>query len=310
MEKKVLIVDDSELWRQFLKFEIEQMGYNVEVAKDGIDGVNKFLSFLPDVVITDYVMPNMNGIHLTRFIRSYSQFKNVGIIILTSAEETINSFWAKESGANMFIKKSEDKEYIVNSIREFLEKKFFIEWSSEIYKIRKEPFRELVDILEESLRHEVIVSRIFEFIKYIDDERYLIYNLKEFLKEFFDVKSVHVLLLGISSGRIYSFSRGSEFFSKDKVKYSLLNLLKKPITPSNWNYYGMFSENGRGIENFEGFVLEVDGKEMGAIILEDVNNVFELRSIFTFALKPLGLIAQILNSFSLDYLLIVVQIIL
>lgn len=57
--KKVLAIDDSTVWRNFLQNLLEIKGYNVETAKDGLDGINKFFTFLPDVVIVDYVMPSL-----------------------------------------------------------------------------------------------------------------------------------------------------------------------------------------------------------------------------------------------------------
>ncbi|WP_448374311.1 response regulator [Fervidobacterium sp.] len=95
--KKILIVDDSQVWRTYLQNLLEKHGHTTEVAKDGLEGLNKFFMFLPDIVILDYVMPKLNGIHFTRFIRSFNAFKNVGILMLTGAEETINRFWAKKA---------------------------------------------------------------------------------------------------------------------------------------------------------------------------------------------------------------------
>jgi len=100
--KKVLVIDDSDVWRNYLKNLIELHDNTVEVAKDGLDGINKFFTFLPDVVIVDYVMPKLNGIHFTRFIRSFQAFRGVGILMLTGVDETINPFWAKRVGQMRF----------------------------------------------------------------------------------------------------------------------------------------------------------------------------------------------------------------
>ena len=168
--KKVLVIDDSDVWRNYLKNLIELHDNTVEVAKDGLDGINKFFTFLPDVVIVDYVMPKLNGIHFTRFIRSFQAFRDVGILMLTGVDETINPFWAKKSGANAFLKKTVPQDEIEKVILNFIEQPYSIEWSREIYKMRIEPFGELVDILEESLKHSTIIQEILELTPYVFDE--------------------------------------------------------------------------------------------------------------------------------------------
>lgn len=298
MNKKVLVVDDSKLWREFLKRTIEDFGHTVEVASDGLEGINKFFEFMPEIVITDYIMPNMNGVHLTRFIRSYPQFKNVGIAILTAENESINPFWAKESGANLFLQKNLDREKIIERLKKFCERDYTIEWSMEFYKVRKEPYGELVDVLEERLRNEIITSKIFSMLQYIEDEEYLLNSFFNMSISFFDPRSIHVLLITLSEGRIYSYSRDNEKFSLENVKEKLFENLKRPVTSSNWKYVGNFSKDGRRLNNVKSFVLVHNGIEQGVILFEDVERENDFKKNLNVALEPLGLISKILNVFS------------
>ncbi|WP_126992747.1 GGDEF domain-containing response regulator [Thermosipho globiformans] len=298
MNKKVLVVDDSKLWREFLKSIIKGFGCTVKVASDGLEAINKFFEFMPEIVITDYIMPNMNGVHLTRFIRSYPQFKNVGIVILTAENESINSFWAKESGANLFLQKTLDREKIIEKLKKFCERDYTIEWSMEFYKVRKEPYGELVDVLEERLRDEIITSKIFSMLQYIEDEEYLLNSFFNMSVSFFDPRSIHVLLITLSEGRIYSYSRDNEKFSLDNVKEKLFKILKKPVTPSKWKYVGNFSKDGRSLNNIKSFVLMHNGIEQGVILFENVEKDNDFKKYLNVALEPLGLVSKILNDFS------------
>ncbi|ABR30135.1 diguanylate cyclase [Thermosipho melanesiensis] len=300
MSKKILVVDDSELWRRFLKYELEKMGNEVEVAVDGLDGINKFFSFLPDVVITDYLMPNMNGIHLTRFIRSYAEFENVGIVILTAGNETINKFWAKKSGANLYIKKTLDKKEIIEKLKGFLNENYHIEWSSEVLKIRKEPFGELVDILEENLRNELVISEIYSFLEYIHDERYLIECIYKLFKEFFEFKSLHTLIFNVESERIYSISDDERSFNRKEIEKTLELLLKKPVTPAKKIYNGNYVKNGETLEDFISVVIEYKNEEQAAFLIEGLKKERDFLETIVVIKKPLALVFKLLNEYNLS----------
>ncbi|MBP8658111.1 MAG: response regulator, partial [Fervidobacterium sp.] len=213
--KKVLVIDDSDVWRNYLKNLIELHDNTVEVAKDGLDGINKFFTFLPDVVIVDYVMPKLNGIHFTRFIRSFQAFRDVGILMLTGVDETINPFWAKKSGANAFLKKTVPQDEIEKTILNFIEQPYSIEWSREIYKMRIEPFGELVDILEESLKHSTIIQEILELTPYVFDEELVLKKIYELFSELFQFDSCYFAISSLSTLRVYGFGKEQLAFPND-----------------------------------------------------------------------------------------------
>ncbi|HOV54175.1 MAG TPA: response regulator [Fervidobacterium sp.] len=213
--KKVLVIDDSDVWRNYLKNLIELHDNTVEVAKDGLDGINKFFTFLPDVVIVDYVMPKLNGIHFTRFIRSFQAFRGVGILMLTGVDETINPFWAKKSGANAFLKKTISQDEIEKAILNFIEQPYSIEWSREIYKMRIEPFGELVDILEESLKHSTIIQEILELTPYVFDEELVLKKIYELFSELFQFDSCYFAISSLSTLRVYGFGKEQLAFPND-----------------------------------------------------------------------------------------------
>jgi len=208
--KKVLVVDDSVVWQTFLRNLLELNGHTVEVAKDGLDGLNKFFTFLPDVVIVDYVMPRLNGVHFTKFIRSFNVFRNVGILMLTGAEETINPFWAKKSGANAFLKKTLPQSDIERELLNFVEKPFSMEWSRELYKLHIEPYGELVDILEESLKESTLVREILQLTSLAYDESLVMKKLYELFSELFEFMNLYIGTVCYSEMRLYGFSSGDE----------------------------------------------------------------------------------------------------
>ena len=63
-KKRILVVEDETSFRQVVKFKLNEAGYDVILAKNGIDGYESFTEDLPDMVITDLAMPEMTGLEL------------------------------------------------------------------------------------------------------------------------------------------------------------------------------------------------------------------------------------------------------
>ncbi|OAA31017.1 hypothetical protein AT15_08560 [Kosmotoga arenicorallina S304] len=297
VKNKVLVVDDSTMWRNTLKTALEKAGFTVETAVDGIDALNRFFHFLPDVLVTDYLMPRMNAIQLTQLIRSYSSFQNVGILILTGTSDFVNEFWAKKSGANLFLKKSSNLKGLIERIMEFAAKSTFHSgWHRDIYKTHEIPFGELSDILEEKLKIEAINRELLSLLKNIEDEDRVIAYTTDLIKDFVNFKSILWLLISPVGGRIYSLPKIGN--STDELKKLLIGRLLKPLTPSRWHYSGISSK----LEPIEfdqalSFPLKVNGEENGLVLIEGAENKSSLEGFMDYALESLSLLASTLNNF-------------
>jgi len=85
------------------------------------------------------------------------------------------------------LKKTISQDEIEKVILNFIEQPYSIEWSREIYKMRIEPFGELVDILEESLKHSTIIQEILELTPYVFDEELVLKKIYELFSELFNL---------------------------------------------------------------------------------------------------------------------------
>ena len=87
--KKVLVVDNDRIFLRRIKRLLEKSGHQVDTAEDGLQAVDFLSSHLPDVILSDLVMPNIDGRSLCRIIRSVDRLKTIPIIILsaTSVED-------------------------------------------------------------------------------------------------------------------------------------------------------------------------------------------------------------------------------
>jgi DNA-binding response OmpR family regulator len=96
---KLLIVEDTLDTRELLHFFFTRAGYTVSTAIDGQEGLYMAKSEMPNLIITDVSMPNMDGIELVQAIRSDEEIAHLPILIFTAANSTTDEELA-EAGAN------------------------------------------------------------------------------------------------------------------------------------------------------------------------------------------------------------------
>lgn len=116
MATKILLVEDSESQLEFLREGLTRNGFTVETAKNGAEAYKKLFDCLPDLVLSDIMMPVIDGYQLCRLIKNKDETKKVPVILLTILDKKIDSFWGKKAGAQLFLSKSIDIEELVKNI--------------------------------------------------------------------------------------------------------------------------------------------------------------------------------------------------
>jgi len=118
--KKILIADDSQLVRTILKDTLKN-NYEVIEADNGYSAYNLTVEELPDLVILDLVMPELDGIEVTRKIRTDDRTKHIPIIISTGSEGVHSEFNKNfETTVQGFIEKPYKAELIIQKIKKIL----------------------------------------------------------------------------------------------------------------------------------------------------------------------------------------------
>jgi len=103
-DKKILVVDDEPDVRNFLAACLEDAGFNVEIAVDGLDALEKVEVFIPDLMTLDMVMPGLSGIKVIRKLREKEKWAKLPVIVITAhardemGSEQIKGFNALTSG--------------------------------------------------------------------------------------------------------------------------------------------------------------------------------------------------------------------
>ncbi len=111
----ILIVEDEPGIYNFLKEGLEEEGYDITVASDGIKGVDKFYRSKPDLVLLDWMLPGMHGIDVCKEIRK--QDKETPILFLTAKDTVKETIEGLRSGANDYIKKPFSFEELLERIK-------------------------------------------------------------------------------------------------------------------------------------------------------------------------------------------------
>ena len=106
MQKKILILDDTQSMRSLLSMTLKQSGYSVIEAVDGIDGLEK-LKENPDIdlIFTDLNMPNKNGVEFIKDVKAINAFKGIPIVMLTTESEEQKKMEGKAAGAMAWVVK-------------------------------------------------------------------------------------------------------------------------------------------------------------------------------------------------------------
>lgn len=125
MKASVLLIDDDLDLNRVIQFQLEELGYKVTTALNGLDGLEKFKQKVPEIVITDLQMPGMGGMELVDEIRKNN--KEVIIIIITAHGSIEHAVKACQSGANEYITKPfgiEELTFIIEKTLRFRELEF------------------------------------------------------------------------------------------------------------------------------------------------------------------------------------------
>ena len=114
MQKTILIVEDDANIRELLRLYLEQEGYKVETAQDGMEGMRAFKRVHPDLVLLDLMMPVMDGTQVMKQIREISK---TPVIMLTAKGETFDKVAGLDLGADDYVTKPFETRELIARIR-------------------------------------------------------------------------------------------------------------------------------------------------------------------------------------------------
>lgn len=117
MPNKILIVDDEPFNLDLLEQELADQGYTIERANDGAEALEKLPSFLPDVILLDYMMPRMNGLEVLKRLRTDERHKGLPVILLTAKATQEDKIRGLDAGADDYVIKPFDSFELLARVR-------------------------------------------------------------------------------------------------------------------------------------------------------------------------------------------------
>jgi len=123
LKPKALVVDDSLTMRKVLGRLMEREGYEVLVAKDGMDALQLLQGVTPDIILTDIEMPRMDGFGLARNIRDDARTANTPLIMISSRTADKHQNLAKDIGVDAFFGKPVHDDELIAKVNELVSRK-------------------------------------------------------------------------------------------------------------------------------------------------------------------------------------------
>lgn len=127
MPLKILVVDDDLGTRLSISDYLELSGYSVIMADDGQEALSIVEKNHPDLMVTDIVMPKMNGYELVRRVRQQAEFRLLPVILLTARTKTQERILGYQSGCDLYLPKPFELEELAAAIRNLLERSQIIQ---------------------------------------------------------------------------------------------------------------------------------------------------------------------------------------
>ena len=120
---KILVVDDEEDIRTILEFNLKKEGYIVKSVENGVEALKKMKTFMPDLVVLDVMMPEMDGIEVCREMRHSIDLSNVIIAFLTARTEDYSQIAGFDAGADAYIEKPIRPRLLLSRVKALLRRK-------------------------------------------------------------------------------------------------------------------------------------------------------------------------------------------
>jgi len=143
---KILLVDDGGENRGVIKNVLEPLGFKIMEACNGQEGLDKAINFQPDLIITDLVMPVMDGFEMSRRLRQSPEFKDVILIASSASVFEFDRQNSQEAGCNEFLSKPIQVEELLEVLKNYLQIEWIYDQPADWANAQPEGFTDLLNV--------------------------------------------------------------------------------------------------------------------------------------------------------------------
>ena len=184
MKKTVLIIDDSKTQLETLKIIFRRSDFNVVTALNPQEGFCKIFEIAPDLIISDIVMPDLNGYQFCKLVKSMAYSKEIPVILLTVLDQKIDKFWSAKSGANRFVPKTLPSDELIKICNEVLNENPISEKTKKQILSKEININDVPNILNQILDNTLVRSTIMNECRLLSEN---LNNEHELLANIFKV---------------------------------------------------------------------------------------------------------------------------
>ena len=207
----VLLADDNKLAVKVTGSILEQAGYRVDVARDGIEAAIKAFSLLPDLMILDIEMPKIRGYQVCRLLKEDPLTSWMPIIMLTGREHQSDMFWGLKTGADAYITKGFKPEHLLEKVEELLSFCGEYQEAKELSRKRRKDVTEeyVIDKITDLLDRKLYETTILNDIAALSGS---LHDLPETISSIFEILD-----------KLFNYSVGSLLFLEEMELYLYVN---------------------------------------------------------------------------------------
>ena len=256
---KILIADDDNINRYTIISVIEELGYTVFEARNGLEAVDIYIKEKPDIVIIDIMMPVMDGFEATRLIKSHAKENYVPVIVISAMDSIEAAEKCVQSGADDFINRPYDPEVLKSKIKMMIR-------ISHLHKMQKKH--------NERLYNEIYQRKIIESKLKVSEELY---------RSIFEQAGDSIIMIDLKTKKFVKFN--DQAFKKlgyTKQEFKELNIsqIENSSSPVKLNdRIEIIKKNG--LDSFETDHVTKEGNILNFIIsakniIVDNNNLIQI----------------------------------
>lgn len=280
---RILLVDDSPTQLLLTEMTLTRGGVEVITARNGVEGVSKAYVERPDLIISDIIMPELNGYQLCRLLKNDRAMASIPIILLTSLDQQLDRFWGIKAGANRFLLKGSPPEIILGEVRSLLENANTTIGSERLKtdntasEVSESVASRVNYMLDRLLLESTISQETLKLADFIDDRNRLIEEYVNLVGSLVDYSCLMVLLIDHYEAILaIDFREKVAHGTVDRKKTQTLHYAKGisadlPIVHSLLNEELVFDGDGPDFQSEICTPLHIGNEFLGSI------NVFSLR---------------------------------
>ncbi len=224
---RVLVADDDPVTLKLIAFHLGKAGHRVTTATNGKQAMALAIERLPQILITDWSMPEMDGVELTKALRSSDEGKKVQIILLTGREEEANVLKAFESGVDEYLNKPFNPQILLARVRAG---ERVVHLCEQIERDREEREQQLAQLAV--LTRKLQTASITDALTELPNRRFAMQHLEHEVARLRVVK-VPLSVIMIDIDKFKSVNDGFGHDTGDVVLKETASLLRRTIRPSD-----------------------------------------------------------------------------